>query len=184
MKLSKIPFPIVQKNRIMLHHTMEPNMDHAIYIQMAAPIRKSHAYLMEDSTMADDIDRVIVDCMKSRLPTYIYVPTDVVAVPMDAKRLDKPLATAIENPDHKTEDQIVEKVLDLIEKAENPAILADVLTIRHGGLQLAKKLAELTQFPSYSTPLSKGVIDETKPYYNGVFNGRGMNIAALCVEPD
>jgi TPP-dependent 2-oxoacid decarboxylase len=34
-------------------------------------------------------------------------------------------------------------------------------------------LVELTHFPSYSCPLSKGVIDETSPYYNGLYNGTG-----------
>lgn len=163
----------VQKNRVMLHHTMAPNMDHSIYIQMAAPIRKDHAFLMEDQTMADDIDRVIISCVQSRLPVYIYVPADVVSVQLDAKRLETPLDTSIVNPDSETEDRIVEKVLALIGKADNPTILADIIAIRHGGLQLTKQLAELTRFPSYSTPLSKGVIDETKPYYNGCFNGRG-----------
>lgn len=123
--------------------------------------------------MADDIDRVIISCVQSRLPVYIYVPADVVSVQLDAKRLETPLDTSIVNPDSETEDRIVEKVLALIGKAENPTILADIIAIRHGGLQLTKQLAELTRFPSYSTPLSKGVIDETKPYYNGCFNGRG-----------
>ena len=148
-------------------------MDHAIYIQMAAPIRQDHAFLMEDSTMAEDIDRVIISCFQSRLPVYIYVPADVVAVQLDAKRLETPLKTQITNPDTKTEDRIVEEILALIGKAESPTILADVIALRHGGSQLTKQLAELTQFPSYSTPLSKGIIDETKPYYNGCFNGRG-----------
>ena len=153
-------------------------MDHAIYIQMAAPIRKTHAFLMDDATMADEIDRVIIACIQSRLPVYIYVPADVVAVQLDALRLDTPLDVTIQNSDGKTEDYIVETVLSLIAKASEPTILADVLTVRHGGMQLAKDLAELTQFPSYSTPLSKGVIDETSPHYNGVFNGRGRQTTA------
>lgn len=161
----------------MLHHTMEPNMDPAVYIQMAAPIRKTYAYLMDEKTMAEDIDNAIIACVKSRLPTYIYVPADVVGVPLDAKRLETPLDLAIRNPDSKIEDGIVNKVLSLIQKASNPAILADVLAIRHGGLELTKKLAAITQFPSYSTPLSKGVIDETAPYYRGLYNGKGMNLS-------
>ncbi|KAK5476753.1 hypothetical protein LTR55_008808 [Exophiala xenobiotica] len=167
-----MPARSMQRNRVMLHHTMKPNMDHAIYIKMAAPIRKDHVYLMEDSTMADEIDRVIVACAQSRLPVYIYVPTDVVSVQLDANRLQTPLDTTVRNPNSKTEDEIVSKVLSLITEASNPAILADVLAIRHGGLELIKKLAEITHFPSFSTPLSKGVIDETAPYYYGLYNGK------------
>ncbi len=169
----------------MLHHTIEPNMDHAIYIKMADPIRKDHAYLMEDSTMADEIDRVIVACVRSRLPVYIYVPTDVVSVQLDANRLETPLDTTVRNADSKTEDEIVSKVLSLIAEASNPTILADVLAIRHGGLELTKKLAEITHLPSFSTPLSKGVIDETAPYYYGLYNGKGMHsrpLSSRCIS--
>ncbi|KIW36739.1 uncharacterized protein PV06_11035 [Exophiala oligosperma] len=167
-----MPARNLQKSRAMLHHTMEPNMDQSIYIQMAAPIRKAHAFLMEDSTMAEDIDRVITACVQSRLPVYIYVPVDVVSVQLDTKRLETPLDTALRNPDSKTEDHIVSTALSLIQAASTPAILADVLTSRHGGLGLTKKLADITQFASFSTPLSKGVIDETSPYYNGLYNGK------------
>lgn len=149
-------------------------MDQAIYIQMAAPIRKTYAYLMDDNTIAEDIDKAIIACVQSRLPTYIYVPTDVVSVQLDAQRLDAPLDASIHNPDSKTEDQIVSKILCLIEKASNPAILADVLAVRHGGREDTRRLAEITQFATYSTPLSKGIIDETKPYYNGLYNGKGI----------
>lgn len=168
-----MPARRLQKARAMLHHTMKANMDHATYIHMAGPIRETHAYLMEDKTMAEEIDRTLIACLQSRLPVYIYVPVDAVSVALDAKRLETPLDTSVKNKDVKTEDEIVSSVLSLIEKASNPAILADVLGVRHGGRDLMRKLADLTNFPSYSTPLSKGVIDEEKKYYNGVYNGKG-----------
>ncbi|KIW32929.1 hypothetical protein, variant [Cladophialophora immunda] len=167
-----MPARSMQKARAMLHHTMKANMDHATYIHMAAPIRETHAYLMDDKIMAEEIDRTIVACVRSRLPVYIYVPVDAVQVQLDAKRLETPLDVGVHNGDGKIEDQIVSSILSLIEKASDPVILADVLTVRHGGRELARELAELTQFASYSTPLSKGVIDETLPYYNGLYNGK------------
>ncbi|KIX93587.1 uncharacterized protein Z520_10765 [Fonsecaea multimorphosa CBS 102226] len=167
-----MPARSLQKTRAMLHHTMKANMDHATYIHMAAPIRETHAYLMNDETMAEEIDRTIVACVRSRLPVYIYVPTDTVSVQLDAKRLETPLDVTVHNSDSKTENQIVDSICNLIEKASSPVILADVLAIRHGGRELTRELAEITQFPSYSTPLSKGIIDETLPYYNGLYNGK------------
>ncbi|OCT50970.1 Pyruvate decarboxylase [Cladophialophora carrionii] len=167
-----MPARSMQKARAMLHHTMKANMDHATYIQMAEPIRETHAYLMDDKTMAEEIDRTLIACLRSRLPVYIYVPVDSVSVALDAKRLETPLDTSVQNKDGKTEDQMVSNILSLVEKATSPAILADIIGVRHGGRELIRQLAELTQFPSYSTPLSKGVIDETKPYYNGLYNGK------------
>ncbi|KAK0101890.1 hypothetical protein ONS96_005865 [Cadophora gregata f. sp. sojae] len=156
--------------RALIHHTMEPGMDHAIYIGMSEPVRKTHTFLMDDSTMAQEIDRVIIEGVKSRLPVFIYIPIDVVSVQLDAKRLETPLDTSIKN-DKSAEDAVVKSVLELIKSASDPVILADVLTIRHGGRDLARELVDLTQFQSFSTPLSKGIIDETHPSYGGNYNG-------------
>ncbi|TVY57516.1 Pyruvate decarboxylase [Lachnellula suecica] len=166
-----MPARAVQKARLLLHHTMEPNMDQTIYVGMAEPIRKAHTILLDEKTMAQEIDRVIEAGVKSRLPVYIYVPMDIVGIPLDASRLDTPLSTKVANMDSQQEDEVVKSTLELIKKSSTPAILADVLTIRHGGLDLARRLAAVTQFPNYATPLSKGIFDETSSTYNGVYNG-------------
>lgn len=150
-------------------------MDHMIYVGMSEPIRKTHAVLNDEATMAQEIDRVIEEGVRSRLPVFLYVPTDVVGVPLDARRLETPLNTTVKNSNPQAEDRVVQNVLELIKASSKPAILADVLTIRHGGQELTRKLVELTHFPSYSTPLSKGVIDETSPYFNGLYNGQGKS---------
>jgi pyruvate decarboxylase len=157
----------------MIHHTMEPNMDQDVYIGMSAPIRKAYTKLSNPATMAQEIDRVIEEGVKSRLPVFIYVPQDIVGIPLDATRLDTRLNTTVRNSNMQQEDNIVNSTLELIKKSSKPAILADVLTIRHGGRDLARRLVAATRFPSYSTHLSKGVIDESSPNYSGVYNGEG-----------
>jgi pyruvate decarboxylase len=157
----------------MIHHTMEPGMDQAIYVGISAPIRKAYTVLIDEKTMAQEIDRVIVEGVRSRLPVYIYVPMDVAGIPLDAKRLETTLITDVQNFNKEAEDAVVLSTLELIKTSSAPAILADVLTIRHGGKELAGRLMNVTKFPTYSTPLSKGVVDETSPYYNGLYNGQG-----------
>lgn len=152
---------------------MYPGMDHGLYVGMSEPVRKTHTFLLDDTIMASEIDRVIVEGVKSRLPVFIYIPTDVVFVQLDATRLDTPLDTAIKNESEEVEKEIVKSVVEWIKSAKNPVVVADVLAIRHGGRDLARELVDLTQFQSFSTPLSKGVIDETHPTYGGVFNGIG-----------
>jgi len=137
---------------------------------MSEPIRKTHTFLWDDSTMASEIDRVIAEGVKSRLPVFIYIPFDIVSVQLDAKRLETPLDTAVRN-ESSAEDAVVNGVLELIKTAERPVILADVLTIRHGGRELARELVNITQFQGFSTPLSKGILDETSHHYGGLYNG-------------
>ena len=50
-------------------------MDHAIYIKMAEPIRKTHAFLTDEGIMAQEIDRVIEEGVKSRLPVFLPAPS-------------------------------------------------------------------------------------------------------------
>ncbi|KUJ13629.1 pyruvate decarboxylase [Mollisia scopiformis] len=166
-----MPLRQLQKARAMLHHTLEPNMDHCLFVGMAEPIRKTHTILMDESTMAEEMDRVIEEGVKSRLPVYIYVPMDVVSVPLDATRLDVSLNLKIQNPNAELENEVARSTVELIKGSSKPAILADVLAIRHGGRDLVRKLAQLTGFPVHSTPLSKGVIDETNEQFNGLYNG-------------
>jgi pyruvate decarboxylase len=152
---------------------MEPGMDQAIYVGMAGPIRKTYTVLMEEKTMAQEIDRVIEEGVLSKLPVYIYVPMDVASVQLDAKRLETPLKVEVTNSNKDVEEEIIKSTLELIKAASAPAILGDVLSIRHGGKKFVEKLMNLTKFPTYSTPLGKGVVDETSPYFNGLYNGEG-----------
>jgi pyruvate decarboxylase len=152
---------------------MEPGMDPDIYIKMGLSILKTYTKLTNPETMAQEIDRVIEDGVRSKLPVCIYVPMDVVGIQLDAGRLETPLDTIVASKDLRLEDEVVEATLELIKQSAKPSILADVLSIRHGGQDLTRRLATVTQFPTYSTPLSKGVIDEESPTYNGVYNGQG-----------
>ncbi|KAJ4142927.1 Pyruvate decarboxylase isozyme 3 [Fusarium oxysporum f. sp. narcissi] len=124
---------------------------------------------VNEEKLTADIDRAIEDCVKSRLPVYIFIPMDVPSIPVPLSALDKPLNLEIKN-DGEIESKILSKILDAVSCAKNPSILADVLTIRHGGRDLVRELADLTQFPTFSCPLSKGIIDEDKPYYMGVYS--------------
>ncbi|KAF4629196.1 hypothetical protein G7Y89_g8953 [Cudoniella acicularis] len=166
-----MPSRSVQKARLLIHHTFEPGMDQAIYVKMSEPIRKMHTVLMGGENTAQEIDRVIEACVKSRLPVYIYVPLDVASLPLDAGHLETPLDTTVRNSDANVEDEVVRVTLEAIKKAKNPCVLGDVLAIRHGGKELTQKLVDVTRFPAYATPLGKGIVDETHPCYNGLYNG-------------
>lgn len=148
-------------------------MDQLTYVGMSEPVRKTYTVLNDERVAAHEIDRVVQAGVQSRLPVFIYVPVDMVSVPLPAKRLSEPLQIHAQSLDSVAEDQVVGEVLESIRASNRPAILVDVLTIRHGAQPLARSLVSATHIPSYSTPMSKGVIDETSPSYCGVYNGQG-----------
>lgn len=147
-------------------------MDHRIYARMSEPIRRTHAFLDDESTFTQEVDRVIEECAKSRLPCYLFVPMDTPGILVDAERLKQPLDLEVRNPSAQVEDTIVSKILSAFQTRQQPVLLADVLCVRHGGQDTVRALAELIQLPTFACPLSKGIIDEDKPYFNGVYAGK------------
>lgn len=97
---------------------------------------------------------------------------DTPQILVDSSPLDRPLSLEIRNHITSLEDEIVATILSAIKSRREPVILADVLTIRHGGQNAVRELAEITQFPSFACPLSKGIIDEDKEYFHGVYAGK------------
>lgn len=159
----------------MIHHTLKPGMDHKLYMNMSEPIRHTHGLLDDENTFTQEVDRVFAECVRSRLPCYLFVPMDTPALLVDATPLEQPLDIEVRNPSPTIEDELVAQIISALQTRKNPVILADVLCIRHGGCETIRELAELTKMPSFACPLSKGIIDEDKPYFNGVYSGKSKS---------
>ncbi|EPS42917.1 hypothetical protein H072_3214 [Dactylellina haptotyla CBS 200.50] len=160
----------LQQRKIMIHHTLEANPDHGVYRGMSAPIRATSAFLDDEATMASEIDRVLITAIRTRLPVYLFVPTDVVDTPLNASRLETPLDFGLSTKPA-VEEAIAKKILDAIEKSKKPCILADVLAKRHAATTQTRRLIELAGYPAFSTILGKGLVDETSPLFGGMYNG-------------
>jgi len=79
-------------------------------------------------------------------PVYIFLPLDMVAEEVDASRLETPLnLTPPTNTE--LEMELVHKILDAVYTAENPIILADVLTARFHCTPEVRELVNVTNFP-------------------------------------
>lgn len=60
----------------------------------------------------------------------------------------------------------------MYKKAVNPSILVDVGTIRFNLRSLVEKLVEASDLPFFTTPMSKGALDEDHPNFSGVYFGQ------------
>lgn len=166
----------IQENNLMIHHVTPGRglapADHKVYAQVSAPFCCAQEYLWDVKTAAEQIDRVITEVYKQSLPGYIYIPVDMVNPLISAEGLSTPLPLSITNSiPESAEDELVAGILNALYAAKNPVILADTLAVRHRATDLVKELVDKTNIWSYSTLLSKGVIDETNPNYVGVYNG-------------
>ncbi|KAK7206115.1 thiamine diphosphate-binding protein [Myxozyma melibiosi] len=163
--------------KMWMHHTIPSsadfdNPDHHAYMRMSAPVRCCSALLDNVDTLASEIDRVLETIYHRSLPGYIFVPLDIVMAPVPVSKLETPVRLAVTNPDPEADDMLAIKILDAIYASKKPVILADILARRHMSRKLVMELVNQTKFPSFSTDLAKGFVDEDSPYFAGQYNGR------------
>lgn len=114
--------------------------------------------------------RVIRQCWIDSLPAYIFVPMDMVRIPVPVARLDTPVD--ISYPSNiSTEETVLQKIKEAILKAVKPVLLVDCLVARHEATKEARELCALLDIPSFTTPMGKSIINEAHPRFCGVYNG-------------
>jgi pyruvate decarboxylase len=145
---------MMQKARIMIHHTLSENWDHTTYQRMSEPVRSASAFLTDETTAAAEIDRVLETAVKTRLPVYLFVPVDVSDIIIDAAPLMTPLDLEVRNTGREAdEDEVVLEIVQLVQQATNPGIIVDMLVQRHGLVEETKSLIKLMDAPVSSPQL-------------------------------
>jgi pyruvate decarboxylase len=162
-----------QQARLMIHHTLGEGREHTIFTEVSKPLSAATAVLMDnEAEWTAEIDRVIEVAFKRKLPVYLYIPIDVPDILVDASRLETPLDLEIRNAGkEEREDELVEFVTKRLKEAERPALLVDLIAQRYGLREEIEEIAKLAGVPAFATPLGKSVIDETSPYYGGLYLG-------------
>ena len=108
--------------------------------------------------------------MIQSLPVYIFVPMDFVHILVPSYRLGTPIdiAPVVNRSNHQT---AISRIIRAITSSSRPVLLIDCLTSRHGAQPEARQLVEILNFPVFSTPAGKSIVDETYQHYCGVYNG-------------
>ncbi|GAV54744.1 hypothetical protein ZYGR_0AS00660 [Zygosaccharomyces rouxii] len=165
-----VPSVSSQAKQLLLHHTLG-NGDFTVFHRMSANISETTAMLTDITAAPAEIDRCIRATYVNQRPVYLGLPANLVDQKVPASLLDTPIDLSLKENDPEAEAEVIETVLDLIKEAKNPVILADACCSRHDVKAETKKLIDLTQFPSFVTPMGKGSIDEQNPRFGGVYVG-------------
>lgn len=114
---------------------------------------------------------------------YIFVPMDTVK--LRAPTNDPVLLSSKPASIRSSEEVAVKKALDLIYAAKSPSVIVDALVARHLAAEVARELVDSLHFPTFTTPMGKSIIHETKPYFTGVYNGQ-ISLPGVCkvIEQD
>ena len=128
----------------------------------------ANTVLSEPTNAAEEIMRVVDTVMSECRPGYIEVPYDIVDMPIKEPVI---FNTPAPVSDQENLDVCLEEVLDILSRAKQPVMIADIELHRHDLTDVALEIAEKFNIPIAATLLSKSVIAENHPMYIGIYAG-------------
>lgn len=151
-----------------MHHTMaDGTWDR--FLNAYAQVTAAQARLTLDNA-ATEIDRLIRTAWRRKLPVYMELPSDIAY--LDIEVPSAPLMLDEQPGDPERLRSCAAAIAGRLSEAKSPAILVDLDADRFGAAGEVMGLAEKMQLPVAVVAPAKGVIDETFPYYAGIYNGR------------
>ncbi|KAF2455948.1 thiamine diphosphate-binding protein [Lineolata rhizophorae] len=162
---------MMQKNHMMIHHNMGERPDHQVHNKSALHVRVDAAELWDTEKAPAEIDRVIRECILQSHPVYIFIPLDMVWEEVPANLLNTKIDLT-PPVDEEAEKNAVDSIKKALGEAKTPALFVDGVTRQHGALEAARELADVIKIPTFSSAWGKSIIDESEPYWVGMYNGK------------
>ncbi|PNS15968.1 hypothetical protein CAC42_4369 [Sphaceloma murrayae] len=173
-----------QEDRLRVHHTFNDG-EYGRFARVAEEVTVASARLRDPRTAAEEVDRVLRECVAQCRPVYLDLPADMVETLVDAGRLEK----RIEVEDlvvGEAQRKVCEKVLERVRGAKRPVIVVDGETRSLGITEVVEEIVKATGWPTWTTAFGKGLMDESIPNFFGVYQGNfgGEDIRTCFNEAD
>jgi indolepyruvate decarboxylase len=151
-----------------MHHTMaDGTWDR--FLNAYAQVTAAQARLTPDNAVTE-IDRLILTAWRDKLPVYLELPSDIAYLDIEVPAAPQILAEPASDPERLR--SCTAAIAGRLSEARSPAILVDLDAGRYGAAGEVMTLAEKMQLPVAVVATAKAVIDETFPYYAGLYNGK------------
>jgi indolepyruvate decarboxylase len=167
--------PLVAKEHTrLMHHTLV-NGSRGEFLRAYAQVTAAQTVLSPQNAVAE-IDRLIQTAWQRKLPVYMELPSDISYLEVDAPVA--PLVLTTPTSDRERLASSSRAIAQRLQNATAPAIVVDLDTDRHGVAAEIVELATKLQIPIAAVSTAKAVIDETNPYYVGIYAGAGPSVRA------
>ena len=162
-----IPLRSVERG-LGMHHTMaDGSYDH--FLDAYAHVTAAYARLTPRNAVTE-IDRLILTAWREKRPVYMELPSDIAYLDIEVPAEPLTLADAPSDPERLR--SCIAAIVGRLSAAKSPAILVDADADRFGVASELMGLAEKMQVPIAVINTAKSVIDETFPYYLGIYIGK------------
>ena len=153
-----------EKNPLLHHKVREFDTQKKVFEQLTV----ASTVLDDPQTAYQEIDRVLHAALRYKRPAYIELPRDMVEPPGNANYQPRVLP---EISNSRALKAALAEAAEMINRAKQPVIIADVELHRFGLQKQLIQLAQRTNIPVASTLLGKSVIGEQHSFYLGVYEG-------------
>jgi indolepyruvate decarboxylase len=151
-----------------MHHTMaDGTWDR--FLGAYAQVTVAHTRITPCNAVTE-IDRLILTAWREKLPVYLELPSDIAYLDIEVPAAPLVLAQPASDPERLR--SCTAAIASRLSNATSPAILVDQDADRYDTAAEVMALAGKMQLPVAVTGPAKAVIDETFPYYVGVYNGK------------
>ncbi|PGG99227.1 hypothetical protein AJ79_08657 [Helicocarpus griseus UAMH5409] len=164
------PSTASQFENVILHHTLG-NGDYQVFQEMNKHVSCAVAVLDDPSKAASMVDDTLRKCILQSRPVYISLPSDMVQAKVDGDRLKYPIDLSVPPNDLRRETHVVDMIMGLLQAARRPALLVDILSMRHHVTDEINEFIIRHNIPVFVTPMGKGAVDETLPQFQGIYVG-------------
>lgn len=168
----------IKKNALIHHNFLDT--DYYAFERAFSNVTATTAFLDENNAK-DEIDRILSVFIREKKPVYVTIPIDVCKIKIENEpKIETPVS------DSKNLQDAIEHALKLIESAQKPVILGDVLVKRFQARPEFNKLVKNSQFPVSNLLMGKGIIEASNPMYLGTFLSvfENLNAANALRESD
>ncbi len=150
----------------MVHHLVT---HYYLQLEMFQKITADAAMLTDPAEAPATIDRLLHSCLTHKLPVYLELPADIATVA--CREPDSPLTILPLPSDPESLSEAVAEAAALIDKAQNPVILAGIELLRFGLGKETLRLVETSEIPFATMLGSKSVLPELHPQFTGIYQG-------------
>jgi indolepyruvate decarboxylase len=163
-----LPLKSLDRN-LLMHHT-SADTDYDAVLRGYAQVTAAQARLTPRNAVVE-IDRLIRTAWQRKLPVYLELPSDIAY--LDVEVPTEPLQLAMPASDPERLSFCADAIVARLTSARSPAILIDLDADRFDVTGELLELAGKLGVPIAAINTAKGVIDETSPYFLGLYAGAG-----------
>ncbi|PLB50881.1 pyruvate decarboxylase [Aspergillus steynii IBT 23096] len=158
----------IQRSRTLVHHTFIDG-EFGRFARMHVHVTVAQTSITHVRTAADQVDWIIEQAILHQRPVYLQIPEDMPDVPVSASNLRRKPTVSPSIHSVEPDANHVLQILNRMYSAKKPLILVDGESKNMGALEEIEQLVKVTNWPTWSTPFGKGLVNEELPNVRGTY---------------